>query len=295
MEFCVLASGSSGNVSLAVHEECGVLIDLGLGPRRLERALAGVGRSWDDIRAAVLTHTHGDHWNPACIDELCRRGITLFCHARHERALSAAHESFAELTKLGLVRTFDLDRRWPIAPRWTAVAFAVPHDAGLTCGYRLEAWQNQRAASVLGYAADLGSWNEGLARRLANVDILALEFNHDEALQRDSGRPRFLIERVLGARGHLSNVQAAELLRAILRASEPGRLSHLFQLHLSGQCNDPDLARHAVLPILADLGWPLVVHTANAAQPTAWARPRAGLELAYAAFRQAWLPGWEAV
>ena len=35
-------------------------------------------------------------------------------------------------------------------------------------------------------------------RDLANVDVLALEFNHDVELQQSSGRARWLINRVLG-------------------------------------------------------------------------------------------------
>ena len=58
-----------------------------------------------------------------------------------------------------------------------------------------------------------------LHHALADVDILALEFNHDVFLEKSSGRSPALIFRVLGDRGHLSNVQAAELLREVGRRS----------------------------------------------------------------------------
>ena len=41
-----------------------------------------------------------------------------------------------------------------------------------------------------------------------DLDLLALEFNHDEDLQKNSKRPQFLIERIMGNEGHLSNYQA---------------------------------------------------------------------------------------
>ena len=54
------------------------------------------------------------------------------------------------------------------------------------------------------------------------MDALALEFNHDVALQYASGRSPRLIQRVLGDRGHLSNEQAAALLGEVLRRSPAG-------------------------------------------------------------------------
>ena len=94
-----------------------------------------------------------------------------------------------------------------------------------------------------GYATDLGTWQSSLAEALANVDILALEFNHDVAMEKSSGRDPQLIARVLGDAGHLSNEQAAALVREVLLRSQPNRMRHLVQLHMSRQCNRPTLAR----------------------------------------------------
>src|SRR5262245_22999959 len=87
MRFTVLASGSSGNASLLEVGRFGLLIDIGLGPRQLAQRLAHVRRSWDDISAVLLTHTHGDHWNPRTLQQLARRGIAFWCHADHRRVL----------------------------------------------------------------------------------------------------------------------------------------------------------------------------------------------------------------
>ena len=102
-----------------------------------------------------------------------------------------------------------------------------------------------------------------MARLLLDVDVLALEFNHDVALERGSGRSPRLIARVLGDHGHLSNEQAAALVRHVLRLSEPGRLRHLIQMHLSRDCNRPALARQAV----GDLPEHIEVHTAVQHRP----------------------------
>src|SRR5579872_7061334 len=66
----VLASGSSGNASLLELEGAGLLVDVGLGPRRLERRLREVDFGWDGVRGVVLTHTHSDHWRQRSIKRL---------------------------------------------------------------------------------------------------------------------------------------------------------------------------------------------------------------------------------
>jgi hypothetical protein len=68
----------------------------------------------------------------------------------------------------------------------------------------------------VGYAADLGSWDDSLANAFTDVDLLALEFNHDVHMEKHSGRADALIERVLGDHGHLSNDQAADLVAEVV-------------------------------------------------------------------------------
>jgi hypothetical protein len=76
-----------------------------------------------------------------------------------------------------------------------------------------------------------------------------------------------LIARVLGDEGHLSNEQAAELLRAVLARSPAGRLQHVVQLHLSRDCNRPGLARSAAQAVLAELAAGVRLHTAEQDNP----------------------------
>lgn len=267
MDFRVLASGSGGNVSFLRHHGFGLLLDLGLSPRRLDAAFRKAALSWNDVNAVLLTHTHGDHWNDAAGAELLARGIPFYCHPRHADDL-AKGEAFVSLREAGLVQPYELDRLFSLSDLLLCQAFSLSHDAGLTCGFRIVGTHPLGGTTALGYASDLGTWNEGVAHCLRDVDLLALEFNHDEAMQRMSGRPRFLIDRVLGARGHLSNRQAAELFRRVLLKSTPGRVRHLVQLHLSQQCNTPLLAAQAARQVVEEMRRGVVVHTAPASQPT---------------------------
>jgi phosphoribosyl 1,2-cyclic phosphodiesterase len=160
------------------------------------------------------------------------------------------------LASLGLIRHYEPGERLKLHGDCTCTPIPLRHDAGMTCGFRFEGrdW-------AIGYAADLGSWHAKLARQLADVDLLALEFNHDVAMQLASGRHPLLIRRVLGDDGHLSNDQAADMLAHILRLSEPGRIKHVVQLHLSRECNRPALASAAARQALEILGLEIPVHT----------------------------------
>src|SRR5262249_39750516 len=137
-----------------------------------------------------------------------------------------------------------------------------------TFGFRLECSPDLfGSAWAIGYLADLGCWTAAQAEALANVDVLALEFNHDEEMERNSGRPSELFERVLGDWGHLSNDQAAAFLQAILDRSTPGVIRHLVQMHLSRECNQPKLAQGAARRVLESCSPKTELHTAQQKSP----------------------------
>jgi ribonuclease BN (tRNA processing enzyme) len=245
----------------------------------------------------LLTHTHTDHWNERTLAHLGRQSVHLYCHDDHQLSLQRDSAEFAGLRQDKLVRTYRTGQALSLAPGLQAEALPLRHD-GLTFGFRLEYLDAFGRSCVLAYAADLGSWTPRLARALAGADILALEFNHDVDLQVISGRPRALIRRNLGDHGHLSNAQAADLLREVLRLSPPGRLRHLVQLHLSRDCNHPDLALEAART--ASAGHELAIHTScqDAPLPCICTGPqgvRRGLRRRVRALPAcvAWLPGME--
>jgi phosphoribosyl 1,2-cyclic phosphodiesterase len=160
------------------------------------------------------------------------------------------------------LRYYEPGQRWNLHAHLECVPIALEHDGARTCGFRFEA-----SPWAVGYAADLGCWTPEIARHFADVDVLALEFNHDVGMQLRSGRPAYLIRRILSDQGHLSNEQAAALFTAILEQSEPGRLHSLVQLHRSRECNRADLARAAAQAVLDRFGVEAAIHSAEQAQP----------------------------
>lgn len=265
----VLASGSAGNCTLLESPHGNVLIDLGLSSRQLSQRVTNTASLWSALRGVLLTHIHCDHWKETALSKLVHYGIPLYCHEEHRDFLRRGSRSFQKLDSAGLVCLYQERETIVLSKEIRCQPWPVSHDSGATSAFRLEfsAW-GDHPAQVIAYAADLGTWSAELVSAFQNADVLAVEFNHDVGLQRASGRPPFLIDRVLGDAGHLSNEQGAELLAAILANSEPGRLRHIVQLHLSRQCNRAQLAQRAARTRLHGVAHPPQIHTATQDYPT---------------------------
>lgn len=268
VRFTVLGSGSQGNASLLQVDGFGILIDTGFGPRQLTWRMRLVSATWNNVHAALLTHTHSDHRNERTLAQLHSRRIPLHCHLGHQRSLQFTSQSFHHLRHAKLVRSFQAGEPFPIASGILCTPLPIQHDGGATFGFRLDGQGDLFSGSwSIAYATDLGTWDETLADALADVDVLALEFNHDVELQRTSGRPDDLIERVLGDHGHLSNEQAADLLAAVVQRSKRRPLRHVVLLHLSQECNEPNLARSVALRMLEQVSHNADVHVSCQDEP----------------------------
>lgn len=266
--FTVLASGSSGNAAYLSVGGFGLLVDCGIGPRVISDRLAAAGAKWANVSAVVLTHTHGDHWKGLTLLRMQRERIPLVLHSDHAKHLEDASKEFPGLAKAGLVRTFQDGEAFSFTEGLRCLPVRVPHDSDPTFAFRFDgAVPGSDRGWSLGYASDLGHVPDGLSRAFRSVDVLALEFNHDVEMQRRSLRPPDLVARVLGTHGHLSNVQAADFVRSLLRGrSAP--LQALYQLHLSRECNVTDLARAAAGEAFAGLPYRTPVITARQDCPT---------------------------
>jgi phosphoribosyl 1,2-cyclic phosphodiesterase len=241
----ILASGSSGNAAIVRCGEFGLLIDLGIGPRTLARRLAAAGLDWNNVHAIALTHTHGDHWRENSLAQAAKRSLPVYCHDSHAKYLKSSSNAFGNLSALGHITVFVQDRSFSPGGGLRLTPLELAHDSHRTFGFRIEAdeW-------AIAYVADLGEFDDHLVDQLRDVKVVALECNHDERMQHESGRPQELIARVLGPRGHLSNRQAGDLLTAILAKSRHTKPHTVVPLHLSRECNVPKLAETEMLAAL---------------------------------------------
>jgi metal-dependent hydrolase (beta-lactamase superfamily II) len=67
MEISVIASGSNGNSCLVENKGVGILIDAGKSGREIEARMNNLGKSIENVKGIVLTHSHSDHVSGAGI------------------------------------------------------------------------------------------------------------------------------------------------------------------------------------------------------------------------------------
>jgi phosphoribosyl 1,2-cyclic phosphodiesterase len=227
LELCVLASGSAGNASIVRAPSGVLLIDAGIGPRTFADRLVGTGVRLDDIAALCLTHLDGDHFSPAWTSTLLRLDVPIYCHVDKAGGLSARAPDLVHL-----IRPFDGATFAPIAGV-TCEAVRFAHDTLGSHGFVIDGFDYR-----IGYATDLGHVPRAFFDCFRDLDSIALESNYDPQMQAESSRPLFLKQRIMGARGHLSNIQALAALRKLLDRAR--RLpDHIVLLHRSQECNCP--------------------------------------------------------
>jgi phosphoribosyl 1,2-cyclic phosphodiesterase len=215
-----LASGSSGNAFLLWSAGGALLIDAGLPARTLERQLRLHDVSPSHLTAIVVSHEHHDHAQGA--GPLARRyGVPIVCTAGTAGALreSLAGVEIQLLHEAGIT-VGDVDL-------WS---FPVPHDAVEPCGILL-----RHAQCSVGFALDLGHAPTHVADALRQADLIVLESNHDREKLIRTPYPWSTKHRIMGDRGHLSNLQAAQLLAQI---AADGRPRDVWLAHLSEKAND---------------------------------------------------------
>ena len=216
-----IASGSTGNCMLVDFAGRKILIDLGVTARMLQEALSGIGCSWSDVDAVLLTHTHADHIRGL---EACLKRISAPIFMSHTSKDNLMLERAIALT---------YGARTEILPGLLVTAIRTSHDCPGSVGFRIES-----AGITLGYLTDLGILPQSTLELLAGSDCIVIESNHDEEMLRYGRYPAFLKKRILSDSGHLSNEACAE---AVAWFAEKGT-RHFLLAHLSRENNRPELA-----------------------------------------------------
>lgn len=237
MRLRIFGSGSKGN-SLAIRSGGTLLLlDCGFSCRELEKRMTACGVCPADVTAVLFTHDHDDH---------CK-GIATF-HKRHPLVPLYANGNTADAiaTLTGVEdgwRIFETGEPFAIGDV-SVSAFSIPHDAADTVGYLFS-----DAASSLFVATDMGVPTLPVKYALAQATCAVLESNHDPTLLACSDRPVSLKQRISGRCGHLSNQDAADLVREVA----PQNLKTLLLAHLSRPCNAPHLALESMREALKDI------------------------------------------
>lgn len=253
----VLASGSAGNAALLATPTTKVLIDAGVGPRVLASRLRHLHLTIGDLDAVLITHLHHDHLRPPTLEPFATHQVNVCCHQNHVRPLARRGKQARRLARAGLLWAFE-EKPFRVG-EVEVEPLPLPHDDEGGCFGFLFAFPNGRGKFRMGYLTDLGHLPDRHLERLRDLDVLALEHNHDPEMLRDSARPEPLKARIGGNFGHLSNCQAACVLWKLLEESSVAP-KHLLLMHLSRECNRPELPLRKAGEVLSALGADTQVH-----------------------------------
>ena len=223
--FFPFASGSKGNCLFLRSKQTRILIDAGIGIRRIEAELAKLGETLDAIDALLITHEHADHIRS--VEAIIKRyDIPVFANGDTAKAICEMAQQRPRFKIFSTGETFEYGDL-KIHP------FSIQHDTLDPVAFTIEFNQIK-----LGICADLGFITTLVASHLQGCHYLYIESNHDPEMVYASPRPNVYKQRVLGRQGHLSNAACAELLKQVAHPD----LRRVYLAHLSSECNRPELA-----------------------------------------------------
>ena len=234
MKFVSIGSGSSGNCYYIENDEAAILIDTGVGIRRLKRSMKEYGLSHSKLGGILITHDHADHVKaaghvshefdlPVYATELVHQGIEKNYHS--QKKIEADKRVTIEKEKTFHLAGFDI------------TAFALPHDSTENVGYCIE-----YGGVTFTIMTDVGAPTDTLLKYIGRSNYLVIEANYDEEMLRGGKYPKVLQDRIMSGTGHLSNHQAAKALSDTFHPD----LHHVWLCHLSEENNHPELARKTV-------------------------------------------------
>lgn len=224
MKFSVLGSGSKGNCTLIESGSTRILIDAGFSGKEINRRLALVNRSPQDLSAILITHEHGDHISGVGV--MSRRcNLPVYANAATHQAVEKRVKKLYQRSEFATGTGFALDDLH-IHP------FRISHDTADPVGFLVSDGE-----CAVAYCTDTGKITTLIRQRLRTCQALILESNYDPEMLLNGPYPMHIKQRVRSNQGHLANNDAARFLVELSDST----VQHLVLAHLSETNNHPDL------------------------------------------------------
>ena len=224
IEICALASGSNGNCYYIGNNQEAVLIDAGLSFKQILKRMEAKALDPKKIKALFITHEHGDHVRGARVTGK-KLDVPVYMTVG---TYNAAFRTWKPLSFLA-VRNNDPVKIGTL----TIFPILKNHDAAEPTSFRVES-----NGLNIGVFTDIGLPCDNVKNHLKQCHALFLETNYDYQMLKEGPYPYHLKVRIDSTVGHLSNLQAFELLNEHAHSE----LQCVFLSHLSAENNKPELA-----------------------------------------------------
>lgn len=221
MEFYLLASGSRGNCTIVKTDTTTLMIDCGISKRTITRRLKEFSLDYPNIDGLLITHTHSDHIKYIS-EHTSLRKYAVFRHDECEEV------DFYQSFKINDVIITPIE---------------LSHDSGATAGFLIKYHDE-----TLVYITDTGYLSEYNFPYIKNADYYIIESNHDVKMLMDTSRPVYLKKRILGAIGHLSNLDCSLNLVNLVGPNT----KEIVLAHISSEANTHQLAFDTLIEVFAE-------------------------------------------
>ena len=236
MRITILGSGSRGNCTIVETENHAVMIDAGFSGKQTTVRMEKAGIDRDKLDGLLISHEHTDHISGARVIGN-RWNVPVFANRGTARVLKDRNKDPDQFFLFMTGSPFTVGDI-KVTP------FSVPHDAEDPVAFVLEA-EGKRVA----IATDLGLSNRLLAHQIKGCEVLVIESNYDFSLLQESKRPWNLRQRVVSRIGHLSNVDAVNLLKETVKDST----QLVVMAHVSKDCNKYDIVKDNAYAALQEI------------------------------------------
>ena len=219
-----LQSGSNGN---SIYVEAGgvrLLFDAGIPGVAAMTRLKAHGRDIREVNTLIISHDHSDHIKYAGVYHR-KFGLPVYMTPK---TLAAGVSPLGRMEDVRMFLTGSVLRFGPVSVRTVPTSHDGADGVAFVVSYE---------GRKLGILTDLGHPFEGLGALISSLDGVFIESNYDPRMLQSGPYPAFLKRRIQGPRGHISNMEAAELIRQY-----GARLKWVCLAHLSSQNNCPETA-----------------------------------------------------
>ena len=231
IQICALASGSNGNCYYIGNKNHAILIDAGINCKQIMARMRIKSLDPTKVRGIFITHEHHDH---VCGARVLAKKLDIPVYMT-----KGTYQSLYVTNQPQAVRFIHPGQPVILIP-FIIHPVLKSHDALEPISFRVDF-----EGINIGVFTDIGLPCQNVIAHLRQCHALFLETNYDEKMLWEGSYPYHLKKRVASDVGHLSNLQAVNLL---LEHANPD-LKWVLLSHLSGENNTPQLAYEALKPL----------------------------------------------
>ncbi len=218
----VLASGSEGNSTLIKFNNHAILIDIGMNLKYITEKLAEHNTLPEEIDYIFVSHVHKDHIS----------ALKTFIN-KYDPIICLGEKMFLELDYLEDYKKINIIFDEIDIDDMHIDILKTSHDTTDSRGFIFT-----HHNSSLVYITDTGYINARYFEKLRNKNLYIWESNHDVEMLLHGKYPKWLQNRILSDKGHLSNQASSFYLSKLIGPNT----KKVILAHLSHENNTPDLA-----------------------------------------------------